>query len=84
MNTSIYYLTIPKYINIITSNKTNREPTATLLNISFIYKKKSICLIKEFFLVNSFIGVFLGILQYVSQQLPRKTLLIFGIFSIIL
>ena len=45
---------------------------------------KSNCLAKEFFLVNSFIGVFLGILRQVSEQLPRETSLIFGIFSIIL
>ena len=73
-------------IFIITLNKTNREPTATSSNISFIYKKllqtfrKSICLVKEFFLVNSSVGVFWGILRRLSQQLPRKTLLIFGIF----
>ena len=44
----------------MTSNNTNREPTAILLNISFIYKtflqtfQKSICLVKEFFLLRSF------------------------------
>ena len=59
-------------------------------NICYIYKKfllafpKSICLVKEFLLVHPFIGVFWGILRQISQQLPRKTPLIFGIFFIIL
>ena len=44
----------------------------------FVYKKlqqtfrKSIRPFKEFFLVNSFIGVFWGTLRQVSQQLPAK------------
>ena len=45
---------------------------------------KSICLVKEFFLVNSFIGVSWEILWQVSQQFPRKVPLIFGICFIIL
>ena len=46
-----------RYISILTSNKTNRESTATWSSISFIYKnllqtfRNSICLVKEFFLV---------------------------------
>ena len=46
--------------------------------------KKSIRLANALLLVNLFIGVSWGILIQISQQLPRKTLLIFGIFSIIL
>ena len=70
--------------------KTNLQPTATSSNISFIYKtflqtfRKSICFVKEVFLVNSFTGVFWGILRQVFQQLPAKNPIIFGIFSIIL
>ena len=45
---------------------------------------KSICLVKEFFLANPFIGVFWGTLWQVSQQLPSKIPLIFGICFIIL
>ena len=51
-------------MSIITSNETKRKPTAISLNIYFIYRKllqtfrKSICPVKEFFLVNVFIGVF--------------------------
>ena len=73
---------------VITSNKTKREPTGTLSNIDFIYNKllqtfrKSICLVEEFFLVNPFIGVFWGIFSQVSQQLPHKTPLILGVFSL--
>ena len=72
------------------SNKTNRKPTATSSNISFIYKKllqtfrKNICLVKEFFLVNSIIGIFQRISWQVSQQLSCETPPILGIFSIIL
>ena len=61
--------------------------TSNKINISFIYKKllltlrKIICLVKEFFLVNSFIDVFWGIIWQLSQHLPRKTPHIFGIFS---
>ena len=53
-----------RYISIITSNKRNQEPAATSSNISITYKKllqtfrKSIYLVNEFFLINSFIGVF--------------------------
>ena len=49
---------------MITSNKTKQEPTRTSAHIYFIFKKllqtfrKSICLVKEHFSVNSFIGVF--------------------------
>ena len=46
--------------------------------------RKSISLVKEFFLVNPFIGAFWEILRQVSKQFPLKTPLIFGIFSIIL
>ena len=69
---------ISKYISILDSNKTNRGPAATSSNISFIYKKlmqafwKSLCLVKEFFFVNFFKGVFWGMLWQVSHQ--------FGIF----
>ena len=79
-----------RYISILTSNKTNRVPTATSSNISFVYKtllqtfRKSISLVKEFFLLNPFICVFWGILRKIWQQLPCKIPLIFGIFSIIL
>ena len=58
--------------------------------VGLFYKKllqaslKSICLVKEFFLANQFIVVFWGILRQVSQQLPRKIPLIFGICFIIL
>ena len=54
------FLKIYKYSTF----KTSREPTATSSNISFVYKKllqafrKNICLVKDFFLVNSFIGAF--------------------------
>ena len=53
------------------SNKSNVQtkqpeslPTATSSNISFIYQKfvrfrKSICLVKELFFVNSFIGIYI-------------------------
>ena len=59
--------------------------TTTSSNITFIYKKLlQNCLVKEFFLVNSFIGVFLRILLQAWQQLPRKAPLIFGTFFIIL
>ena len=73
---SLKSLTIPWYIliymSIITSNETKRKPTGISLNIYFIYRKllqtfrKSLCLVKEFFLVNLFIGVFWGILRHVS------------------
>ena len=46
--------------------------------------RKNICLFKEFFLVNSFIGAFWRMLRQVYQQLSYKTLLTFGIFSIML
>ena len=58
-----------RYVSIITSNITKLQPTETSSNIYFIYKRllqtsrKSICLFKEFFLVNTFIGVFWGILK---------------------
>ena len=74
------FLKIYKYYN-----KTN--PTGISPNIYFIYKKllqeflKSICLVKELFLVNPFIGVFSGLLRQVSQHLPRKISLIFGILE---
>ena len=64
-------------------------PIAASSNIYFIYKKllqtfqKSVSLVKIFFLVNSFISVFCGILHQVLQQLFRKTPLIFDIFPII-
>ena len=45
--------------------------------------RKRICLVKEFFLLNPFIGVFWGILQ-VLQDLPRKTPLIFFFFFFII
>ena len=54
-----------------------------VLSTSFIYKR-FICFVKEFFLTDSFIGAFWGILRKVTQQIPRKTRLIFGIFSFIL
>ena len=85
-----------RYISVLTSSKTNREAkqTESLLQLHQIFFliyntllqtfRKSICLVKEFFLINPFIIVFWGILRQVSQQLPRKTPLIFGIFSIIL
>ena len=55
-----------------------------------IYKKllqtfrKYICLVIEFYFINSFIVVFWRILRQVSQLLPRKAPLIFRIFSVIL
>ena len=70
--------------------KKNQVPRATSSNITSFYKKllqtlwKSILFVIEFFLVNSFISVFLGILRQVSQQLPCKTQLSFGISLIIL
>ena len=66
------------------------KPIEVSPNIYFIYKKllhvflQNLCLVKEFFLVNPLIGFFWGILRQVSQQLPRKTPLIFGIFFNIL
>ena len=51
-------------ISILISNKTNREPNATHQIFFFIYKKllqtfrKYICLVIEFFFINSFIVVF--------------------------
>ena len=77
-----------RYISIITSNKTKWERIETSSNIYFIFKKmlqtfrKSICLVKEFCLINPFIGVFWGILRQVSKQLLHKTPLIFAIFSL--
>ena len=71
-------LTIPKDINIITSNKSYRQATATSSNISFIYIKlpqtfwKSICLVKGFFLVNYFLGVFWGILRIFDLKIKPK------------
>ena len=61
----------------------------TSTNISLIIRSccrvqtfwKSICLVKELFLVNSSIGVFWGILQ-VLRQLPCKTPFIFGFFPL--
>ena len=89
-NFNFFYIDDKKEFKYYKQNKTNREPTATSSNICFIYKNllltslKSICLAKELFLVNFVIGVFRGILWQVSQQVPRKIPLIFGIFSIIL
>ena len=74
-----------RYISVIISNKTNGEPSTTILltaataNISFIYKRllqtfgKSICLVKEFFLVKSFVGVLWGILRQVSAVTSQNT-----------
>ena len=46
--------------------------------------RKRVSLVKEFVLVNFFIGFLWEIWRKFSQQLPRKTPLIFGISSIIL
>ena len=46
--------------------------------------RKSICLVKELFTVNPFKGISWETLRQVSQQLPRKIPLTFGIFSVIL
>ena len=78
-----------RYISIISSNKTNRVPSATswiffLFIRSCCKFRKRISLVKEFVLVNSFIGFLWEIFRKFSQQLPRKTPLIFGISSIIL
>ena len=75
-HSNLLFLKIYKYY---TFKKSKWDPTGTSSNIYFIYKKllqtfrKSICLVKEFFLVNPFIGVFWGLL-------PRKTPLICGNF----
>ena len=66
-----------------------RKKAESLLQLHQIFLliirfQKSICLVKVFFFLNFFISVFWGISPQVSQQLLCKTLLIFGIFSIIL
>ena len=83
-------------ISILTINnkKIWWSETVTVLltspNVSFNYKKllqtfrKNICLVKEFFFINLFIGIFWGILRQFSQHFPRKTPLFFCTFSIIL
>ena len=62
-------------------------PIATSSNIFFIHKKllqsfrKSICLLKEFFLVNSFIGVFWGTTSFTSfTTITSQNTTYFGYF----
>ena len=79
----LLFLKISKYYN-------KTKPTGISPNIYLIYKKllqvflKSICLVKESFLVNPFIRVFWGMLRQLSQQFPHKISLIFGMCFIIL
>ena len=63
---------------IFVNFKQNKPRAYCNFKYFFVYKKlrqtfrKSIRPFKEFFLVNSFIGVFWGTLRQVSQQLPAK------------